>query len=68
MKKWNPIVCNSLIPSIQDFMGGELSEKRLEELKNLWLNRLFQHGKVNVILDKFKVSCFLIACLYTIKL
>jgi len=54
MLKWNLTVCNSLILKIGDLMGDDLPSDKLEELKELCLNRLFQRGKINMILDKFK--------------
>jgi hypothetical protein len=53
MSQWRAIVLDSLLPRAQDMR--ELSDAALKELTKLWLNRLFQNGKTNFILEKFKV-------------
>ncbi|KAI6191825.1 hypothetical protein M3Y97_00269800 [Aphelenchoides bicaudatus] len=52
---WFPIVENSLFEEVIDLFGHiSVNEEKLEALKTRWLERLFQHGKINVILEKFK--------------
>ncbi|KAI6191769.1 hypothetical protein M3Y97_00263900 [Aphelenchoides bicaudatus] len=52
---WFPIVKDSLLEDVKDLFEDDVfGEEQLEALKTRWLERLFQHGKINVILEKFK--------------
>lgn len=55
MVNWASVV-EVLISEIAEALDDELSSEQITSLKKTWLERLFQRGKINMILDKFKVS------------
>lgn len=55
--KWNDVVKKLLIPEIVELTDGKLTKESKNKLEEICLNRLFQRGKINLILDRFKV-CF----------
>jgi hypothetical protein len=57
MVKWASVVRDTLLPDVREMIGNEMTDEKMRELQSRWLNRLFQRGKVNMILEKFKVSC-----------
>jgi hypothetical protein len=61
MMKWASIVRDSLLVDVKELIGSEMTDARMADLRKRWLNRLFQRGKVSVIMEKFKVGflCFL---------
>lgn len=65
MRQWGVVVRGSLITRVQEM--EELPSEMRKELKNLWLNRLFQRGKINMILEKFKVK-FIISNIFQLFL
>lgn len=57
MSKWLGVVRDTLVPKAKSLLNEEISAEASNKLQNVWLDRLFQHGKVNIILEKFKVRC-----------